>query len=160
MWEALAPFLVEICAPPPWLGWNMALLRNGSNLLIGAAYFSIPLCILRFMRLRRDLSYVGLALCFAAFITLCGATHWMHLFSLTQPNNLMEAWVLAATALVSVATAVIVYHHLPVLVSLPSPTMLRTEHEKRLAAEAELRLALEQRSSQYSRLWSTSLIIG
>lgn len=157
MWELLAPLLTEICAPPPWLGWNAALVRNGSNLLIGAAYFSIPLCLIRFMRLRRDVSYIWLALCFAAFITLCGVTHWMHLFVLLRPDYVAESWLLATTALASVTTAAAVYHYLPALVALPSPAMLRTEHKRRLVAEAELRRTLEQRSSRVQEIMVNEL---
>lgn len=157
MWEALAPLLTEICAPPPWLSWNAALVGSGSNLLIGGAYLSIPLCLIRFMRQRRDLSFIWLALCFAAFITLCGATHWMHLFSLVRPNHPAEPWLLAATALVSVATAVLVHRHLPALIALPSPAMLRAEHDRRLAAEAELRVALERRSTRAQEIMVNEL---
>ena len=157
MWETLAPLLTELCAPPPWISWNAAIVRNGSDFLIGAAYFTIPLCLIRFVRLRRDISYIWLTLCFAAFITLCGATHWMHLYLQLQPGYAFETWLKAATAVVSIAVAIAVYRFLPALVALPSPTMLRAEHKKRLEVEADLRSAMEQRSSKSQEIMINEL---
>ena len=53
----------------PWLIWTHAL----SNAAIGAAYFSIPPVLVRFIRRRRDLVFKPVFGLFAAFILLCGA---------------------------------------------------------------------------------------
>src|SRR5262245_17580238 len=46
-----------------------------SDAAIAAAYFSIPIALVYFVRRRRDLAFNWMFLMFAAFILACGTTH-------------------------------------------------------------------------------------
>src|SRR5690242_18446214 len=56
---------------PPLL-WTYVL----SNAAIGIAYFTIPMALLTLLRKREDLRYHRMVQMFAAFILLCGTTHF------------------------------------------------------------------------------------
>jgi hypothetical protein len=89
------------------------LARNASDFLIGAAYALIPFGLVSFLSERRDVQFGWLAWCFALFIALCGATHWMHIWLQFFPHDTAEAYLKAATALASVTTAGAVIGLLP-----------------------------------------------
>lgn len=119
-----------------------------SDSTIALAYFSIPLALLYFAWRRRDLTHRWVLLLFGAFITACGSTHLMHIWTLFEPNYWLEGAVKAATAAVSLATAVLLWPLIPRLLALPSPRQLEAEVIERRAAEAQVRAingSLEQR---------------
>ena len=64
----------------PGLIWLYAI----SDTLIALAYFSIPLALVIVGRRRSDLVYRPLLWLFAAFILLCGTTHWLDLPTCTS----------------------------------------------------------------------------
>ena len=66
-----------------------------------------------------------LLLLFAAFILLCGATHWLDVLTLWLPVYGAQALIKATTALVSIATAIALWKLMPVALALPSPAQLR-----------------------------------
>jgi len=118
--------------------WDTNLLRlHGiSDTLIALAYFSIPLTLLYFVRKRRDLPYPALFLLFGAFIVACGTTHILEVVTIWKPIYWLSGTVKAATAAVSLVTAVGLIRIMPAALALPSPTELR-----------ELNLALEEKVS-------------
>jgi PAS domain S-box-containing protein len=99
------------------------------NVLIVLAYFSIPLAILRFIRLRRDLDFRYLHWLFAVFIVSCGITHLLHLVALWYPVPYIEAVMDLMTGIVSLVTAVMVWKLLPVFVAMPSTHQLQAARE-------------------------------
>jgi PAS domain S-box-containing protein len=110
----------------PRLIWTHA----AADLAIGLAYFTIPVALAVLARRRRDLVFRPLVLLFfAAFILLCGVTHWLDLLTLWVPAYGLQAIVKVATAVVSVATAIL-WQLLPQAVALPSSAQLQVANER------------------------------
>ncbi|MFL1461018.1 sensor histidine kinase [Roseococcus sp. DSY-14] len=120
----------------PGLIWLHAV----SDVLIALAYFSIPLALLAFLRRRRDFGFPGLALLFIAFIALCGLTHVIGALTLWQSWYWLEGGVKAATAAVSVVTAIAIWPLIPRALAIPSPAAL----EREVAEKTRLLRALEE----------------
>lgn len=114
-----------------------------SDVLIALAYFTIPFGIAQFVRGRDDLlsRHRALAVLFAGFIFFCGLTHLVSIVVLWIPIYIIEGWLKAATALVSVATAGLLFTLVPRLVRLPSIQTLQREIEARRLTLAELTAA-------------------
>jgi two-component sensor histidine kinase/PAS domain-containing protein len=106
----------------PGLLW----LHATSDAVTAAAYFSIPLALARFVSLRRDLQYHWVAYLFGAFILACGLTHVMSIYTLWVPAYGVEGLIKLVTALLSIATAAILWPLIPRLVALPSPEELHS----------------------------------
>lgn len=118
----------------PTLIWTYALSDAG----IGLAYFSIPLALGIIARRRRDLIFRPLLLLFAAFILLCGTTHWLDVLTLWVPAYGLQAAVKAATALVSIFTAIVLWRLMPAALALPSPAQFREANAALQATEERL----------------------
>ena len=130
--------------------WAPALraLHLVSDLLIAAAYLSIPLTIAYFVRRRDDLPFNWVFLLFAAFIVAGGITHLVDVGTLWFPVYWFAGALKAIAALVSVATAAALIWLMPRLLALPSTAQLREatdrmtlEMGERRAAEVKLRAA-------------------
>ena len=118
----------------PGLIWTYALSDTG----IALAYFSIPAMLAIIARRRSDLVFRPLLRMFAAFILLCGTTHWLDLATLWWPAYNLEAAVKAATAVVSIVTALALWRLLPQALALPSPAQYRETHAALRASEERL----------------------
>ena len=92
------------------LVWNPGLiwLHAVSDGLIGVAYFSIPLALIYFLIRRPDVGFGWIFQLFAAFILLCGTTHFVEIWTLFHSDYAIQGMIKAVTALVSVATAALV----------------------------------------------------
>jgi signal transduction histidine kinase/CheY-like chemotaxis protein len=121
----------------PGLIW----LHAASDLGIGIAYFTIPLALAVFVRRRRDLVFRPVFVLFAAFILLCGTGHLIDVLTLWVPAYWLDGVVKAATATVSIITAVAVWWLLPQALALPSPAQLRAANVALLESEERLRQA-------------------
>jgi signal transduction histidine kinase/CheY-like chemotaxis protein len=121
----------------PGLIWLHAL----SDIGIGVAYFTIPLALAVFARRRRDLVFRPVFWLFAAFILLCGTGHLLDVLTLWVPAYWADGLVKAATAIVSIVTAVALWWLLPQALALPSPGQLRDANAALLASEERLRQA-------------------
>ena len=124
----------------PWLIWTHA----ASDVAIGLAYFSIPLALAAFARRRRDLAFRPVFWLFAAFILLCGTGHWLDLLTLWVPAYRAEGLVMAATAAVSVLTAIALWRLLPRALALPSPAQLQEANAALRESEARHRASFER----------------
>jgi len=102
-----------------WLPGLIAL-HAGSDAVTGLAYLSIPVAIASFMRKRRDVAYGWVAYLFIGFILACGATHLFSILTLWFPVYGVEGIVKALTAVLSLATAVLLWRLMPRLLALPS----------------------------------------
>jgi len=134
-------YIVDLCTTVPGLFKVIV----ASDLLIAVAYFSIPFSMLWVFRHRReDLPYPGLWVAFVLFIFACGMTHFVHAASNVFDVPLMryQAAIHAATALVSVATAVSLTLVLPKLNLLPSPERQRKELESAVSEATRQKDAL------------------
>ena len=134
---------------------DLVALHVVSDLSIGLAYFSIPLAILAFLRRRPDFEYRWVAYLFAAFIVLCGTTHFADVAMLWRPYYGLQGMIKLVTAVVSVTTAALLWPLLPRIVALPSPRLLQeTNHRleaeirERWAAEGQLRQARDDLERQ------------
>jgi signal transduction histidine kinase len=146
----------------PGLIW----LHAASDLLIGLAYYSIPLALVYFVRRRRDVAFGWVFWLFAAFILACGTTHFISILTLWQPAYWLEGVIKLATALLSVATAVLLWPLLPRALALPSPEILRRvnlelaqEIAKRDQAQAALRVS-EARLRQAQKMETIGQLTG
>ncbi|MDP1618144.1 sensor histidine kinase [Phenylobacterium sp.] len=123
----------------PELIWTHAI----SDILIGVAYFSIPLALGVFLWHRRDVKFSWAIWMFVGFIMLCGVTHFMMVWTLWNPDYGIEALIKASTAAVSIVTAFALWPLLPRVIALPSPTELERRIAERDAALADLRAAMD-----------------
>jgi diguanylate cyclase (GGDEF)-like protein/PAS domain S-box-containing protein len=132
----------------PGLLW----LHVTADAAIVAAYYSIPFALLAFVRRRADLEYRWIYVLFGLFIFLCGTTHLFAIWTIWAPAYWLSGIVKAATAAVSLLTAVLLWPLLPKLIALPSPAQL-------LEANRELAAALAQREQLLRQLQKLSLAV-
>jgi hypothetical protein len=111
-----------------------------SDVVITLAYYAIPIVLgIFFLKRRQTIPYPELVALFVAFIFLCGTTHLVSIIVTWKPIYEYHGWLKAATALVSIYTAIALTPRLPDLISL---TNLR---ERFVASQAELQeLQLER----------------
>ncbi len=131
--------------------WEPALIWTHviADALIGLAYFSIPAVLATYLTRRRDIDFGWVAWMFAAFIMACGTTHFFAIWTLWHPDYGIEGLVKAATAGVSVFTAVALWPLLPRAIALPSPAQLQNVNAdlKVRIAERDAALAALQREA-------------
>jgi signal transduction histidine kinase len=146
----------------PGLIWLHAV----SDSLIAAAYYSIPLALIRFVRRRADIAFSWIFWLFAAFILACGTTHIMAIVTLWQPLYWIDALIKAITAILSVSTAIILWPLIPRALALPSPAALReinVELARQIAerdhAEEQLRIS-EARLRQVQKMETIGQLTG
>jgi PAS domain S-box-containing protein len=128
------------------LAWAPSLLTLYlvADLLIAAAYLSIPVTIAYLVRRRGDLPFNWIFLLFAAFLVASGLTHLIEVGTLWYPYYWLAGAVKAVTALVSVAAAIALIWLMPGLLALPSRAQLEEAHG-RMQAEMDQRRAAELR---------------
>ncbi len=133
------------------LSWAPGLIATHviADAVIGLAYFSIPLAIASLLRRRPDIRYSWVAYLFVGFILACGTTHLWAILTLWYPAYGVEAVIKTITAILSLATAGVLWPLLPKIAALPSAADLarvNSELEARVAERtAELTKALAQR---------------
>ena len=97
------------------LSWNPQILWTLviSNLLIGLAYYSIPVTLLYFLRRQKNLKFNWIFMMFGAFIFACGTGHFLNILDIWKPAYQFDALLMALTALISVATAAALWPLVP-----------------------------------------------
>lgn len=162
MIDWLRPFFdVETLSPHgicllwrPELIWTHA----ASDLLIGMAYFSIPLALGVFLYRRRDVRFGWAVWMFVLFIMLCGVTHFMMVWTLWNADYGIEGLIKAATAAASLTTAIALWPLLPKAIAIPSTDALQARIAERDAALAKLQqvmatmVAMEEHQREQARL--------
>ena len=93
----------------PGLLWTLVV----SHSVIGLSYFSIPVALIHFARRQKLLRYNWVFLMFGAFILACGTSHFISLFNIWFPVYRLDAAVLALTAGISLATAILLWPLVP-----------------------------------------------
>jgi len=99
---------------------DLLVMHGLSDLLICAAYFAIPVTIMRAVKARPDLLDPKVARLFAAFITACALSHLSGLLTLWYPAYGFQGAIKVATAAVSIFTAIQLARLLPVFLTMPS----------------------------------------
>jgi C4-dicarboxylate-specific signal transduction histidine kinase len=117
-------------------------LHATSDSLIALSYYLIPLVLIYFVRKRTDLPFNWIFVMFGVFILACGTTHIMEVWTLWHPVYRLSGVIKAFTAVVSIATAVMLVKSIPQALALPSPKQLRTANLK-LENEITERLRIE-----------------
>ena len=92
-----------------------------ANTITGLSYFAIPVILTGLVRRRVIDVFRPAFTLFGAFILLCGLGHWVDLVTLWFPIYRLQAAIQAATASVSLMTAVALWRLLPEVLALPSP---------------------------------------
>jgi signal transduction histidine kinase/CheY-like chemotaxis protein len=130
-----------------------------SDALIALAYFSIPFALSIFVSKRSDVEFGWVFWAFAIFITACGLTHLLSIYTLWFPVYGVEGLVKAATALASVVTAAMLWPLLPKLLMIPSPGQLREAYAA-LKQETQQRLETEQLLRQSQKMEAIGQLTG
>jgi signal transduction histidine kinase len=122
-------------------GW----LYIASDLMIWLAYFLIPLIILRYyFKKKPTIRFQAAYLWFAAFILLCGATHFLDAMMFWIPMYRVNALVRFFTGVTSLLTVYYLVKVLPQAFS--QKTIIELENEITLRKETERQLAEANRS--------------
>ena len=137
-------------------------LHVASDSIIALAYFSIPITLVYFISKRQDLPFDWIFALFGAFIVACGITHIFELWTLWHPTYWLSGTMKAITALISLATAILLVDLMPQALALPSPAQLASANrlleaeivERQLAefaiqkAKEELETRVEERTAE------------
>ena len=123
---------------------SLIALHAASDSLIAFSYFLIPLSLIYLVRRRQDLAFPWMFLLFGTFILSCGMTHVLAVWTLWHPVYRLDGVVKAFTAVVSLATAILLLRLTPRAIALPSPLQLRDLNAELLAEVAQRREAEEQ----------------
>jgi len=125
--------------------WNPSLLWTHvlSDTLIGLSYVSIPLTLLYLVRRRTDLPFNWIVVLFAIFIVSCGATHWIEVWTVWNPDYWLSATVKVVTAFASVLTSIALVGLVPKILAIPTVAQLTAARDA-LAAEVAQRRHVEE----------------
>ncbi|HEX9870455.1 MAG TPA: PAS domain S-box protein [Candidatus Tectomicrobia bacterium] len=122
--------------------------------LIALAYYVLPLLLVYVVRKRRDLPFTWMFLLFGAFIVACGSTHVMGVWNLWVPTYWLSGGIKAATAIISLATAVLLIPLVPRALALPSPAELAAvnhELQTQILARQRAEAALHRTHDELER---------
>ncbi len=133
---------------------DLLLMHVGGDVATAAAYFAIPAALVKLVRARVDLAFNGVFVMFALFIFLCGVTHALGSLNVWHGYYHLEGIAKVATAIVSLATAIIIWRLLPTALAIPGHQALYAKNQELRAVQVELQTAnleLEQRVSERTR---------
>jgi len=114
-----------------------------SDLMIWAAYFAIPLIIIRYITKRTSQHFKRLYVLFAAFILACGATHFLDALMFWVPAYRLSALVKFATGIISWVTVFSLIRILPQAVKTKTSKDLEEELRLKREEEQEARMLTE-----------------
>lgn len=135
----------------PFHGWLYII----SDLLIWAAYFVIPIYILRYLY-KKNVSLPRIFWLFAGFILFCGLTHLMDAIIFYWPAYRLSAFIRLLTAVVSWATVIAIFKIFPSLLEMRTAEDYELEIKQREAAEQQLRKS-NQELERYAYVTSHDL---
>lgn len=118
-----------------------------SDFLIAVAYFSIPLELIYFVQKSAFFPYRWVLMQFGAFIVLCGATHFINLWTINMHSKAVAVVMTIAKiscAIVSCATALMLVHIIPDLLSVKTRELFLKNRAEELDREMGLILTQEE----------------
>lgn len=139
------------------LSWKPGLLMLHvlSDSLIAIAYFSIPFGLAHFVSRRKDLEYRWMFILFAGFIMACGTTHLLDIWTLWHPDYALQGVIKAITAIISIASAILLWPVIGKALRLPSPKQLariNAELQREIKSRQETVIQLEREAMERKRL--------
>ncbi|CAA0841535.1 Ethylene receptor 1 [Striga hermonthica] len=139
------------CIEPPWPADELLMkYQYISDFFIALAYFSIPLELIYFVKKSAVFPYRWVLVQFGAFIVLCGATHLINLWTFTMHTRTVAVVMTTAkilTAVVSCATALMLVHIIPDLLSVKTRELFL----KNKAAELDREMGLIRTQEETGR---------
>ncbi|CAK9185822.1 unnamed protein product [Ilex paraguariensis] len=118
-----------------------------SDFFIAFAYFSIPLELIYFVQKSAFFPYRWVLMQFGAFIVLCGATHFINLWTFSMHSKTVAVVMTVAkmaTAFVSCATALMLVHIIPDLLSVKTRELFLKNKAEELDREMGLIIKQEE----------------
>ncbi|BBM97851.1 ethylene receptor [Marchantia polymorpha subsp. ruderalis] len=139
------------CLEPQWSAEDLLMrYQYISDFFIALAYFSIPLELIYFVKKSAVFPYRWVLVQFGAFIVLCGATHLISLWTFTTHSKTVASVMTVAkvlTAVVSCATALMLVHIIPDLLSVKTRELFL----KNKAAELDREMGLIRTQEETGR---------
>lgn len=139
------------CIEPQWPADELLMkYQYISDFFIALAYFSIPLELIYFVKKSAVFPYRWVLVQFGAFIVLCGATHLINLWTFTMHSRTVAIVMTTAkvlTAVVSCATALMLVHIIPDLLSVKTRELFL----KNKAAELDREMGLIRTQEETGR---------
>uniref|UniRef100_A0A1J3EWK7 Ethylene receptor n=1 Tax=Noccaea caerulescens TaxID=107243 RepID=A0A1J3EWK7_NOCCA len=139
------------CIEPQWPADELLMkYQYISDFFIAVAYFSIPLELIYFVKKSAVFPYRWVLVQFGAFIVLCGATHLINLWTFTTHSRTVALVMTTAkvlTAVVSCATALMLVHIIPDLLSVKTRELFL----KNKAAELDREMGLIRTQEETGR---------
>ncbi|KAL7129336.1 hypothetical protein ABFS83_13G059800 [Erythranthe nasuta] len=139
------------CIEPPWPADELLMkYQYISDFFIALAYFSIPLELIYFVKKSAVFPYRWVLVQFGAFIVLCGATHLINLWTFTMHTRTVAVVMTTSkilTAVVSCATALMLVHIIPDLLSVKTRELFL----KNKAAELDREMGLIRTQEETGR---------
>ena len=141
------------------LGWDPGLvaLQAVSDGMIAVSCFLILVAMILFIRRRRDLSWRWLVFLFTACLLSCGTSSLLAAMTIWQPLYWIEGIAKAITALLSAATAILLWPLMPQALALPSPADLRHVNRKlslRIAENDRAARLLQESEARYRAIYN------
>ncbi|CAN6561555.1 unnamed protein product [Malus baccata var. baccata] len=118
-----------------------------SDVFIALAYFSIPLELVYFVQKSAFFPYRWVLMQFGAFIILCGATHFINVWTFSMHTKTVAMVMTVAKvscAVVSCATALMLVHIIPDLLNVKSRELRLKNRAEELDREMGLMLTQEE----------------
>lgn len=115
-----------------------------SDAVIAAAYFSIPVTLLYFLRRRPELPFPAMIVLFAVFIVLCGSGHVLEIWTVWHPVYALQGVIKALTAVASLATALAMIPIIPQVLAMRTPQESQREVDMAVSQLKETQILLAQ----------------
>lgn len=136
------------CIDPQWPpGELLVKYQYISDFFIALAYFSIPLELIYFVQKSAFFPYKWVLVQFGAFIVLCGATHFINLWTMSTYSKAVAVVMIIAKvscAIVSCATALMLVYIIPDLLSVRRRELSLKNKAKELGREKGLILTQKE----------------
>ncbi len=110
-----------------------------SDIFIWLAYFSIPVLLLRYIRLKKNAAFIKLYIFFSLFILACGTTYLLNAVSFWFPFYRINGLFRFTTAVASWITVFYMIKYLPDTVSIRTARVYKKELDERLKMENKLK---------------------
>jgi len=112
---------------------ELVALHLSSDLLIGLSYVAISAMLAYLVyQSRRDIPFRLIFLAFGMFIVTCGMTHFMEVWTIWSPMFWLSGYIKLVTAIVSVATAVLLLPKIPQVRALIATAKVAEERKRQL----------------------------